>query len=342
MPRSPELTAAAALLGASAALAAWGDALGRALVTLIRAPLSDGAALVAASDPLAVVDRLREAALTVVSPMVAVLASAFFAALAAHQAQVRGLWSPGLLAPDPSRLWSWGRGPDASSRVGRGSWALVKAVVVGAVAFGVIRNDWRSLQRLGELDAPQLATAAALAVRNLALGLAFATLALGLVDFALTWFRFEAMLRTSPEEAREEMRSAEGDPVLRARRRRLASAWRGGSAEDLAGASLVLYGRAGLTVVLAGGPPPRHVSIRAIASGTRGESLRRAAATHLAGTPEVDAPELAVQIARHPSSSPLTDELKDRLRRIWPGSTAHQGSLAPDPQRASPSAAASQ
>lgn len=315
VPSSPELTAAVALLGASVAMASRGESLGIALVGLIRDPLSDGAALVAASDAMAVVAKIRGVALAVVLPLVTVLASAFFAGMAAHQAQVLGLWSPGLLAPDVSRLWSVGRGPGASSRGVRGFWSLARAMVVAGVAFWIIRGQWLSLQNLSGLETPQLATAAGGAVRDLALVLAAATIALGLADFALAWFRFEAMLRLSPEEAREEMRSAEGDPVLRARRRRLASARQGGSAEELAGASLVLTGRSGLTVVLAGGPPPRRLSVRAIASGGRGETLRRAAAS--LSVAEVDSHELAYRIARHPSTLPLPDPLKEELATVW-------------------------
>ena len=85
---------------------------------------------------------------------------------------------------------------------------------------------------------------------------------LGLADYGLCYCRFESMLRTTPEEQREDQRVLEGDVTARAQRRRIARAWRGDSPELLAGASLVLHGTGGLTVILSGGPPPRRVLIR--------------------------------------------------------------------------------
>ena len=54
--------------------------------------------------------------------------------MAAHQVQVGGLWVPGLLVPDPTRLWAFGRGPGLAGRGTRGVWGLVKALLVVAVA----------------------------------------------------------------------------------------------------------------------------------------------------------------------------------------------------------------
>jgi flagellar biosynthetic protein FlhB len=314
--QSPELTGAAALLGAALALSAWGDGLAATLLALLGEPLS-GDTIAVAADAAEVVARLRHLALAVSWPLLSVLGGAFLAALAAHQAQVRGLWAPALLAPDPSRLWAPGQGPGVSSRAGRGLWALAKAVVVAAVAAWALRADWSRLQQLGRLDAPDLARASAAALRHLTLTLAAATLALGLADFAMQHFRFEAMLRLTPEEHREDLRATEGDPALRARRRRASQAIRGGSGEGLVGASVVLTGPAGLTVVLAGGPPPRAVAVRAIVTGPPGDRLRQLAAQKR--LPLVDAPDLARRLARRrPPSLPPTGDLLDELTVIWP------------------------
>ena len=319
---SPELTAAAGLLGAAAALAWRGDALAAALLGLVRQPLLGAPVLSVEADE--VVAHLRASAMAVAGPLGLVLAAFLLAALMVHQAQVQGLWAPSLLAPDPSRLWTPGRGPGSASRVARGLWSLVKAVVVAAVAGWVLRADWSRLQLLGGLDTPDLARASGQALRHLVLTLAAATLALGAIDFGLQYRRFEAMLRLTPEQQREDMRSTEGDPVMRSRRRRAAQAMREGPAELLEGSSLVLSGSAGLTVVLAGGPPPRHISIRAIVSGTTGERLRRDAGT--ARLPIVAAPDLARRLARRrPQSLPPTPELRDELALIWPAPAAPRG-----------------
>ena len=105
--------------------------------------------------------------------------------------------------------------------------------------------------------------------------LALVMLVLGLADYGLRYLRFEALLRTTAEEQREDQRMMEGDLPLRARRRRIARAWRGDAPELLAGASLILGGPHGLTVVLAGGPPPRRVTIRTVAQGNTGHHRSR-------------------------------------------------------------------
>ncbi len=109
----------------------------------------------------------------------------------------------------------------------------------------------------------------------------------------------------------------EGDPALRARRRRLAQAWRGASASDLAGASLVLTGPAGLTVILTGGPPPRRVSVRSMAKGLSGERLRRAADS--SGVPVAEAPTVAQRLARRRAPAlPLDADESTALAAVWP------------------------
>ncbi len=104
------------------------------------------------------------------------------------------------------------------------------------------------------------------------------------------------MLRTTPQEQREDHRVMEGDLSLRSKRRQLARAWRGDAPELLAGASLIVRGDHGLTVVLAGGPPPLRVTLRNVAQRKTGLKVERAIAA--AGLPEVTAAGLACRLAR--------------------------------------------
>ena len=117
-PHSAELTAAAGLLAASALLGVWGDDLALALLGSLPCALS-GTPIVSA-DAAEVVARLREMALGVAVPFFGMIAGVVVAALAAHQAQVGLLWAPSLIAPDPSRLWGIGQGPDLVTRAVRG------------------------------------------------------------------------------------------------------------------------------------------------------------------------------------------------------------------------------
>ena len=86
----------------------------------------------------------------------------------------------------------------------------------------------------------------------------------GLFDYALRRRRFEMVLTTTPEQQREDRRVMEGDPAVLRQAVPGREVCAGDSADVLAGASLVLTGPAGLTLVLAGGPPPpRVVSVQA-------------------------------------------------------------------------------
>ncbi len=314
---SPELTAAAALLAAAVVLSWCGPMLVTALLGLIRQPLLDSPILFLSADGAEIATQLRMHASAIVIPLVMILSTSWLAALAAHQGQVLGLWAPGLLAPDIGRLWTFGQGRGFAANAGRGVWSVLKAIVVVVVAAFAIRSDWPALQSLSRVDNPELALASGFALRNLTLALAVAMLGLGILDYALATLRFEATLRLSPEEHREDLRAAEGDPSLRTRRRRLAKAWRIDSPEALADASLVLTGPLGLTVVLVGGPVPRPISIRTIVGGAQGDKVRRTSSK--AGIPNVAAPALARKLSRRrPIGSPLPPEALSELTPFWP------------------------
>jgi flagellar biosynthetic protein FlhB len=246
-----------------------------------------------------------------------IVAGAAAAAVAAHQVQVGGLWVPGLLAPDLTRLWAFGRGPGLAGRGTRGAWGLVKALVVVAVAALSLSTSAAGRQRLVGLEPHALAVASGAALRQFTLTLGAATLVLGLLDFLVQHHRFMLLLRMTPEEHREDLRSIEGNPALRAQRRQIARTWRTGPQEALGGAAFVLTGAGGLTVVIAGGPPPRRLSIRSIVQGAAGLQLRNlASGTQL---PEVAAPALARRLAgRRAPALPLAAEDVAALAAIWP------------------------
>jgi len=312
---SPELTTAVALLAATVLLGCWGDHLAAALVALVRESLVRPPQL--AADPAEVVARLRHHAIAVSGPLGAIVVGAAVAAVAAHQIQVGGLWAPRLLAPDPARLLPFGRGPGLGVRWVRSGWGLLKTALIVAVAVVALRRGVPQWQQLGGLEPHALAAASAAALRQFTFTVAAATLALGLLDFSFQHRRWMTMLRMTPEEHREDLRAMEGDPALRAQRRRIARTWRADLSEILTGATLVLTGAGGLTVIVGGGPPPRRFSVRTLAQGTAGLRLRKAAArAHL---PEVAAPTLARRLAsRRAPALPLPPDDAAALAAVWP------------------------
>ncbi|WP_435015712.1 EscU/YscU/HrcU family type III secretion system export apparatus switch protein [Tundrisphaera sp. TA3] len=317
--RSPDLTGAAGLLAATALLGIWGDDLTLALVGLVREPWQVG--LLGTGGAAEVVDRLRRSAFAIGGPLAGIVGGSAVAAILAHQAQVGGLFLPGMLAPDPTRFANFG-GPGLSTRFGRGVWGLLKAAAVVAVGLALIRSNLVDLHRVGRLGPSQLAHAAAGTLRLMAGALAATSLILGLIDFVLQHRRVEAMLQMTPDQHREDERAADGDPALRSRRRRLARAWRGDAPELFAGATLVVSGPKGLAVILAGGPPPKRVVVRSSAKGAAGASLLRAA--ERAGLTPVAAPELAIRLARLPSPV-VPPEVWIGPGRHWPAATRAAG-----------------
>jgi flagellar biosynthesis protein FlhB len=316
---SPELTAAAGWLVAVVVLGACGGDLAEAMVGLVKSSMASPSTM--PTDPAGVASRVRGLMLVLAWPLGFILVGFAATALVVHQLQVRGLCAGRLIAPDPARLWTPGRGPGLGSRSENVAWATVKTAVIVMVSAWLLRAVWGEALRLSGLALPDMARAVGRSVLHLSAVLAGVLLILGLADYGLKYARFEAMLRTTPQEQREDQRTMEGDVSVRAHRRRIARAWRSDPADVLAGASLVLTGPAGLTLVLSGGPPPRPIAIRTAASGQAGHRLRRSAET--ARIPQVEADVLARRLARHPAvGPPISAEQNAQLAAIWPTRSA--------------------
>jgi flagellar biosynthetic protein FlhB len=312
---SPELTAAGGWLAAVLLLGACSESLTLGFNQLVGA--SFDAAAVLSADPADVVARVRGAFLLLVWPLGWILLAFSAGALTAHQLQVRGLWAPRLIVPDPARLWTLRSASGLGSRAERSIWSTIKASVIIAATVWTIAAYWSNLLQLGGMETPVLAQAAGRIILHLARVLAVVLIILGLADYWLRWRRFEKLLRTTPSQHREDQRVMEGDPTARAQRRSLAKAWRSDSPEILAGASLVLAGSRGLTLVLTGGPPPRRVTIRMVARGATGLKLRRSAEANQVHL--LDSPRLAHRLASRPvSGSPVAAELLADLAAVWP------------------------
>ena len=313
--RSPELTAAAGLLAATIALAAWGDDLAAACLDLVSEPLRSEPLI--AADASFVTTALRAAAGRVLTPLAAIVAAAAVAAVGTHQLQVGGLFVPALLAPDPSRLMGLGMLQGFGTRAGRGLWGWAKAVLLIGLGGWLIYANADALRGLGAGGPASIAAESGGLLRKLVQCLAVGLFALGVVDFALQRRRIEAMLQMSPEEHREELRSLDGDPSLRARRRRLAEQWRHDPNEVLAEATLVLTAPESLVVVLGGGPPPNAIRVRHIARGASAPLLRRAA--ERLGIPQVNAPAIARFLARgRIAARGIPDDMLAELEMVWP------------------------
>lgn len=313
---SPELTAAVGWLVAVALLAGCESTLFGSLADLVRSPFTEAAVLEDANDLARLV---RDSALAVALPVGVLLAGFAGGAAASHLIQTRGMFAPSLIAPEVTRLWRVGQGGGLGAKLERCAWSVVKAAVLAAVAVWGVRSRWGALQGLASQEFPVVAGDAFAILLAPAWALAAAMLVVGLADYGLRYARFEAMLRMSAEEQREDQKTLDGDPKVRASRRRLAHSLRDGTPELLEGATLVLLGDAGLVVVLSGGPPPRKVFVRVTARGKSAATILRAVSK--AKLPTRRDALLAHRVASAPGPSPraaIADPLLiAQLRGAW-------------------------
>ena len=310
--RSPELTAAAGLVAAVGLVAAFGGDVVATLVEAVKAPWVGEAGL---ADPQEVVAGVRRLAAALMMPLGGILGGVVLAIAAAHQAQVGGLWAPALMTPDPARLRGGGLGAGLGARAARGAWGLAKAVLIAAMAAWAIRGHLPAFANLATLNPQALAGAAGGLLRDLVLALGLATLALGLVDYAWQRAGLETRLRTTPEEHREDQRSIEGDPAVRARRQRVAKSWRADPKEAVQGARLIVTAGDGLAVVLGGAGRGGGGNVRMVARGRAVAGVLNEA--NRSGVPRADAPALALALARTKGRD-LPTALAAELARVWP------------------------
>lgn len=144
-------------------------------------------------------------------------------AIAANLVQTGFLFLPEKLKPDPvrinpleglRRLFSL----SSTSRLGLG---LLKILVIGTVAWIDLSDKQDALLGLVSGSPARIGLFASNVLLWTSLKIGVALLALAMLDYALLRWKHEQDLKMTPQELREEMRNSEGNPELRARRRRI-------------------------------------------------------------------------------------------------------------------------
>lgn len=219
--RSPDLTGAAALLAAAAALYAWSWEALQALLALGRAALIQGLTMdLTAASVVSLIGRVGAEALHIIAPFAFAVAAA---ALVASLGQTGLVWSGFPLKPDLTRinpvtglkrLFSIRTIYDAFKSV-------IKVSILVWVLYLIVRDLEPSLYHLGERTP-------FVALRNLmemlasmALKLAFVALLLALLDLGYSRFEFKRKMRMSRRDVKDEVKHREGDPRVRSRLRGL-------------------------------------------------------------------------------------------------------------------------
>jgi flagellar biosynthetic protein FlhB len=222
VPFSQELVGAAVLLAAVAGLMWFGRSIGVGMLEVVRTDLArlfHPELTTAGAQELFARGVVR--LLTVLAPWFGLMLAA---GVAASVAQAGFQITPERLEFKPEKL-NPAEGAQrlfSTAALVKGGLAVLKVVAIGGVAYWVFEGRFGvivglSRERLGG------AVAAAWAVASrLALYLSAATALVAAADYLYQRRRFEAGLRMTKQEVKEELKQEEGDPQLKARVRQLA------------------------------------------------------------------------------------------------------------------------
>ena len=310
--RSGELTGAAALLGGLAALIATGPSAAGELARLLRAAHS--AAPGAAPDPAA---SLRAAGAAVVRLSLAPGLAALAAGGLAGALQAGGGFFPEVIRPRLARIDPLHglRRLVSPAQLLQAALGIAKACVLVAIAASWLRGA----DGLGELPraSPGVALRALPALVALALRLAAAFAAFGVLDWALARRRHHRALMMTRDEVRRELKEDEGDPAHRAERRQRHRALL--DAGPVARATVVVVNPTHVAVALrhdrGGDDAPRVV-----AKGTGLAAARIRSAARRAGVPIVRDVPLARALHR---LAEIGDEIPEELYEAAAAVLAH-------------------
>ncbi len=95
--------------------------------------------------------------------------------------------------------------------------SLAKVVLVGGVAYQALHAEWGKLTRLASTDFVTGSGILFSATLHLALNALLATAVIAAADYAQSWFRLEREMKMTLKELRDDMRSEDGDPHVKAK-----------------------------------------------------------------------------------------------------------------------------
>jgi flagellar biosynthetic protein FlhB len=217
--KSPDLTGAAALLGALGAFSMMGPGLVAAAVEALRRGIDASAhAELTPATALAMFASTSVAIAHLAWPFVVIPA---LVAVAVQLLQTRFAASWEALGPDWKRIdpmKGLGRLLSLSNAVD-GLKTVLKLALLGVVAYLTLEGAWPVLLGLGHGEAA-IADVGQV-VRDLWLRIGLAYLAVSALDYAHKWWVHERDLRMTRQEVKDETREQEGNPLLKSRLRAL-------------------------------------------------------------------------------------------------------------------------
>jgi flagellar biosynthetic protein FlhB len=214
--KSTEVNSAAVLLATVVALVLFGPYLFGRLQEILRVGLQQaGDPRLATEAGLAGLTSWGLRSIAVVSAPI--VGAALIAGVLANVAQVRLKFTPLALKPKLSKL---NPGPGLKRMVGKDGWieaakALVKTLVIGAVAFFSVWPRMSTLSGFTGLPPAALVHEIGSAVRDLAIRVTAAFALLALADYAWQRRRHENQLKMTKEQVKQEMRQADLPPEVK-------------------------------------------------------------------------------------------------------------------------------
>jgi flagellar biosynthetic protein FlhB len=222
VPFSQELVGAAVLLAAILGLIAFGRSIGDGLLEILRTDLR--AAFHADLSPLAVQELFSRAVVRIVALLAPWFGAMLAGGVVASIAQAGFQITPERLELKPEKLNPVSGAQRLFSTVAlvKGGLAVLKVLAIGGVAYWVFEGRSGVIVGLGRERLGGAVVAAWAVVLRLALYLSAATVLVAVADYLYQRRRFEAGLRMTKQEVKEELKQDEGDPQLKHRMRQIA------------------------------------------------------------------------------------------------------------------------
>jgi len=217
--RSQDLPAAVLLLSAFIALAIFGPRLWQSLVEILKASLSGGS-VSDIDQVLPIIVRIANEALRRLAPILIVMFIAMVIAL---------LWQVGLLLtlhplkPSLNRINPLS-GLQRLFSIRSVMLALInfgKLLVVGAVAWFTLSGSAAAIIFSSTFEFGEMFRLGASLIFELSMKLGAALFVLALLDYAWQRYKHERDMRMTKDEVKDEMRTMEGDPQIKKRRRQI-------------------------------------------------------------------------------------------------------------------------
>jgi flagellar biosynthetic protein FlhB len=221
--RSPDLTAAGILIGMILLLSWYGTGVMSALERVTRQMLGSGSIGVLDTSNLAplIVSSLA----TVGKAMAPIFAGLLLIGIVANMVQVGLVFNtkrlkPNLAALNPTRGLKKLFGKN--SRTGfMLLMSLVKMALVCLVAYSAIHDRLPIILTIQQLDYMQIFALGAELIYQIGIRLGVLLLILAILDYMYQKWKHERDLRMTKQEVKDEMRSMDGDPHIKSRRRQI-------------------------------------------------------------------------------------------------------------------------